>query len=98
MNLSRLSIGAPRWVGQAQAEATKEAQKAGIAAAKAEGTKYLGKKPSYDRKGLQTVRDMLAMGAGTSEIAKATGLTRQTVLRVKADPAAAEAALERWNE
>lgn len=81
---------------QAQAEATKEAQKAGIAAAKAEGTKYLGKKPSYDRKGLQTVRDMLAMGAGTSEIAKTTGLTRQTVLRVKADPAAAEAALERW--
>ncbi|MFL4457438.1 recombinase family protein, partial [Brucella melitensis] len=24
---------------------------------------------------------MLAMGAGTSEIAKATGLTRQTVIR-----------------
>lgn len=37
---------------------------------------------------------MLAMGAGTSEISKATGLTRQTVLRVKADPAAAEQALE----
>jgi DNA invertase Pin-like site-specific DNA recombinase len=81
---------------QAQAEATKEAQKAGIAAAVADGRKYLGKKPSYDREGLKGVLEMLALGGGTSQIAKATGLTRQTVLRVKADPAAAEAALERW--
>jgi putative DNA-invertase from lambdoid prophage Rac len=81
---------------QAQAEATKEAQKAGIAAAKADSRKYLGKKPSYDRDGLQKVRDMLELGAGTTEIAKAAGLTRQTVLRVRADPIAAEAALERW--
>lgn len=81
---------------QAQAEATKEAQKAGIEAARADGRKYLGKKPSYDRTGLRQVQDMLAIGAGTSEIAKATGLTRQTVLRIKADPVAAEAALERW--
>lgn len=89
-------IGFMAATAQAQAEATKEAQRAGIDAAKAEGTKYLGKKPSYDRKGLETVNAMLAMGAGTSEIAKVTGLTRQTVLRVKADPAAAEQALERW--
>ena len=34
--------------------------------------------------------------AGTSEIAKATGLTRQTVLRIKADPAKAEAVLAAW--
>ncbi|ENT07331.1 MULTISPECIES: recombinase family protein, partial [Brucella] len=60
---------------QAQAEATKEAQKAGIAAAKADKDRgaYLGRKPSYDRKQLNAVQDMLAMGAGTSEIAKATG-------------------------
>jgi putative DNA-invertase from lambdoid prophage Rac len=81
---------------QAQAEATKEAQKAGIAAARQGGRKYLGKKPTYDRAGLQRVCEMLSMGAGTSEIANATGLTRQTVLRVKADPGAAEAALARW--
>ncbi|MBD3756158.1 MAG: recombinase family protein [Gammaproteobacteria bacterium] len=81
---------------QAQAEATKEAQKAGIEAAKADERKYRGKKPSYDRAALRQVRDMLELGAGASEIAKATGLTRQTVLRVKADPVAAEAALERW--
>jgi hypothetical protein len=31
-----------------------------------------------------------------SEIAKATQLTRQTVLRIKTDPAKAEAALAAW--
>ncbi|ENT43826.1 hypothetical protein B969_01881, partial [Brucella suis F5/05-4] len=35
-----------------------------------------GRSASYDRKQLNAVQDMLAMGAGTSEIAKATGLTR----------------------
>lgn len=82
---------------QAQYEATKASQRAGIEAAKAEGKTYLGRKPSYDRAALETVKDMLAMGtAGTSEIAKATGLTRQTVLRIKADPAKAEAVLAAW--
>ena len=81
---------------QAQAEATKEAQKAGIAAAKADERKYLGKKPTFNRDSLIQVREMLAMGAGTTEVANATGLSRQAVLRVKADPVAAEAALERW--
>ena len=82
---------------QAQAEATKEAQKAGIEAAKGNQDKYRGKKPSYDRKTYQTVIDMLSLAAGASEISKATGLTRQTVLRIKADPAGADAALTRWS-
>ncbi|WBU53887.1 recombinase family protein [Paracoccus sp. SCSIO 75233] len=81
---------------QAQAEATKAAQKAGIEAAKAEPRKYLGKKPSYDHAKLAQVLSMSAEGAGTSVIARATGLSRQTVLRIKGDPAAAEAVLERW--
>lgn len=81
---------------QAQAEATKEAQKAGIEAAKGDRERYRGKKPTYDREGLDRVRDMLATGSGTSEIAKAAGVSRQTVLRIKGDPAAAEAALVRW--
>ena len=83
---------------QAQAEATKEAQKAGIEAAR-EGrpTAYRGRKPSYDREQLSLVQDMLATGsAGTSQIARATGLTRQTVLRIRGDMAEAEAALARW--
>lgn len=81
---------------QAQAEATKEAQKAGIAAAKRDERKYRGKKPSYDREKLGVVVDMLGNDAGASEIAKATGLTRQTVLRIRNDTAAAEQALVRW--
>ncbi|MGK8235684.1 recombinase family protein [Roseovarius sp. MS2] len=83
---------------QAQAEATKEAQKAGIADAKAktDRVRYPGKKPSYNRDKLDMVRDMLSTGSGTSEIAKAAKVSRQTVLRIKGDPAAAEAALARW--
>ena len=41
---------------QAQAEATKEAQKAGIAYAKAQEGKYLGRKPFYDRQTFLDVR------------------------------------------
>jgi len=82
---------------QAQAEATKEAQKAGIAAAKERAPEsYLGRKPSYDRQALSTVTDMLAQGAGASAIAKATGLSRQAVLRIKADPAHADSVLRAW--
>lgn len=81
---------------QAQAEATKEAQKAGIAAAKHDERKYPGRKPSYDQKMLAVVQDMLSNGAGASAISKATGLTRQTVIRIRIDPTAAEKALARW--
>jgi DNA invertase Pin-like site-specific DNA recombinase len=83
---------------QAQAEASREAQRAGIAAARAmpEGQKYLGRKPSFSRDGYETVSRMVAIGAGTSVIARATNLTRQTVLRIKADPVAAQKALAAW--
>jgi len=83
-------------MAQAQAEAMKEAQKAGIEAAKRRDGKYLGKKPSYDRAILDLVCDHLACGTGPSSIAKLTGLSRQTVLRIKADPANAEASLQKW--
>lgn len=67
---------------QAQAEATKEAQRAGIAHAKAQGGKYLGRKPSYTQEQLEAVRALHVQGRGVSEIAKAAGLSRQTVYRV----------------
>ena len=82
---------------QAQAEATKEAQRAAITAAKANPNKYRGKKPSYDRKALGVVVGMLSRGEGASAISKVTGLSRQTVLRIKSDPVAAEQAIERWD-
>jgi len=82
---------------QAQAEATKEAQRAGIEAAKANATKYRGRKPSFTRDQMEAVRAMLAAGtSGTTAIAKATGLSRQTVLRIAADPAKAEQVLAAW--
>lgn len=84
-------------MAQAQAEATKEAQRAGIAHAKArEPGAYKGRKPSFTAKELSTVCDMLAGDAGISVIAKATGLSRQTVHRIKGDPAWAEEALAIW--
>lgn len=83
---------------QAQAEALKEAQRAGIAYAKAQDRPrvYKGRKPSFSRRDLERVQSLLAEGAGTSTIAQATGLTRQTVLRIRDDPTAAHASLEAW--
>jgi DNA invertase Pin-like site-specific DNA recombinase len=81
---------------QAQAEATKEAQRAGIAHAKSEGERYLGRKPSFTRVQMDTVRDLLRQGAGVSAVAKATGLTRQTIYSLQADPTVAEASLASW--
>lgn len=81
---------------QAQAEATKEAQRAGIDAARADQNRYRGKKPSYDRKVFDLTCEMLHLGCGTSEVAKATGLTRQTVLRIRDNRSEAEEALAKW--
>lgn len=81
---------------QAQAEATKEAQKAGIAHAKAEEGKYLGRKPSYDRKTFLAVQEALQASMSVSEIARTYSLSRQAVIRIKDNPAQAEAALAKW--
>jgi putative DNA-invertase from lambdoid prophage Rac len=91
-------IGFLAATAQANAEAIKEAQRGGIALAKAkEGeTKYRGRKPSYTRSQLDIVRDMNGRAAGVGEIAKLTGLSRQAIYRIKADPAAAEAVLASW--
>ncbi|RUV32642.1 recombinase family protein [Mesorhizobium sp. M7A.F.Ca.MR.148.00.0.0] len=82
---------------EAQAVATKEAQKAGIEAARADPKTYRGRKPSYDRGGFDQVARLLDNGAGASAIAKETGLTRQTVLRIKGDRVGAEKALALWD-
>jgi putative DNA-invertase from lambdoid prophage Rac len=83
---------------QAQAEATKAAQRAGIEhAQQGEERAYLGRKPSFTRAQFKAVRDMLGQQAvGVAQLAKETGLSRQTVYRIKDDPASAEAALSAW--
>jgi DNA invertase Pin-like site-specific DNA recombinase len=85
---------------QAQAEATKATQKAGIAHAKqwAE-VKYKGRKPrSYTRAQFDLVRTMLDRQRGIGVIAKAADLSRQAIYRIEQDPAAAEAVLATWGE
>lgn len=89
-------------LAEAQADALKIAQRAGIEHAKAGASQtprvYKGRKPSYDRTTLDLVNQMLAANEGASDIAAKTGLTRQTVLRIRADPAAADKALSAWGE
>lgn len=90
-------IGFMAATAQAQAEANKEAQRAGIEHAKAKAHRYRGRKPSYDRDQYTAVLDLLVQNVGTGAIARATRISRQTVLRIKADPAAAEAVLATWS-
>lgn len=81
---------------EAQAEATKAAQEAGIALAKERGDRFRGRKPSDDRKVFDLAIDMLNSGHGPSAVSKETGLSRQTLIRIRDNPNAANAAMERW--
>jgi putative DNA-invertase from lambdoid prophage Rac len=91
-------IGFMAATAQAQAEATKAAQRAGIEHAKQNGERaYLGRKPSFTRQQFLAVREMLGQeSVGIAQIAKETGLSRQAVYRIKDDPAASEKALTAW--
>lgn len=92
-------IGFMAAMAQAQAGAMKEARIAGIAHAKATadaGRKYRGRKPSYSRAQFDRARTMLAEGVGPSDVAKAVGVSRQTVFRIRTDPEGCEAALATW--
>ena len=89
---------------QAQAEATKVAQKAGIQAAReadqsrteGDAAKYRGRKPTFDAAQLQRTRDLLALDWTPSAIAGEVGIPRATVYRIKEDPVKAVALLASW--
>lgn len=84
-------------IGEAQAEATREARKAGIEHAKANNPgSYRGRKPSFTREQMSAVLDLFGQGTGIAAIATLTGLSRQTVYRIKDDPAGAEESLAVW--
>lgn len=86
---------------QAQAEATKIAQRAGINAAREAadgGTKYRGRKPSFDAEKLQRVHELLSFGMSPTAIAAEVGVPRQTVYRIKDDPARMAATVEAWQQ
>jgi putative DNA-invertase from lambdoid prophage Rac len=77
---------------QANAEAIKEAQRGGIALAKEKeaATKYRGRKPSFTRDQFSIVCDMLDLSTGVGQIAATTGLSRQTIYRIRDDRACRE--------
>jgi putative DNA-invertase from lambdoid prophage Rac len=82
---------------QAQAEASKEAQRAGIAHAReTKDHVYLGRRPSYNRQQVTAVTTMLANGVSISEIARSIKLSRQVIYRIKDAPAEVEALLVKW--
>jgi DNA invertase Pin-like site-specific DNA recombinase len=84
---------------QAQAEATKEAQKAGIMAARqAEeaAVKYRGRKHTFDVEQLHRTTELLSMGWTPSAISVEVSIPRATVYRIKEDPAKAVAMLQTW--
>lgn len=83
---------------QAQAEATKAAQRAGIDHAKTvkAATAYRGRKPSYNRWQFELAQGLIAQGTGTAAIAKTCEVSRGTVHRFRTDPAGCLVALERW--
>ncbi|NOD90127.1 MULTISPECIES: recombinase family protein [unclassified Ruegeria] len=90
-------IGFMAAMAEAQAEANKETQRAGIAHHKATSPeKFKGRKPNFDRASFDAVQAMLNAGQGHSVIAKATGVNRNAVIRIAQDPAKAEAALVKW--
>ena len=90
-------IGFMAALSQAQAEATKEAQKAGIAHAKAGKDKvYLGRKPSYTNTQVLEIFDFGAEGKSVSNISRLTGLSRQTVYRIRRSPSDALARINYW--
>ena len=83
---------------QAQAEATKIAQRAGIDQAKSDRRKYRGRKPSYDRVMFNAIVDQIDNGIGDSVIAQQVGVSRQAVIRIRKDRSAANFALEKWGQ
>jgi putative DNA-invertase from lambdoid prophage Rac len=85
-------------MAQSQAEATKEAQKVGIAHALKhdDRTKYRGRKPTFTPDQFRLVRDLLNQGIAVSSVAKTTGVKRQSVYRIQAEPERQLAALAAW--
>lgn len=84
---------------QAQAEATKIAQKAGIQHAKASADadrKYRGKKPNYSRNTFEAVKADLLTRSNLSAIGTDHGITRQAVMAMRDRPEEVEAVLARW--
>ena len=91
-------IGFMAATAQSQAEVIKEAQKAGIAHAQThdDGSKYRGRKPTFNLEQFRLVQDLLRQGIPISAIAQTTGLKRQSIYRIQADPEQQLEAVQAW--
>ena len=91
-------IGFMAALSQAQAEANKEAQKAGIAHAKAREDKvYLGRKPSFTEAQVTEVISLIGEGKGVTQVAKQLDLSRGAIYRIQKCPADAFASVRAWS-
>jgi hypothetical protein len=61
-----------------------------------DGTKYRGRKPTFTWANFRVVQNLLSQGMGISEIAKTTGLRRQTIYRIRKEPHRQVATLASW--
>lgn len=90
-------IGFMAATAQAQAEATKAAQRAGIDHRKlADAAAYRGRALSYTREQFEAVISAQALGTPVAQIARDVGLTRPTVHRIVHGPDKAEEMLTKW--
>ena len=84
-------------MAEAQAAASKEAQAAGIAHARAmTPAKYKGRKPSFTAEQLLEIGQLSQQGVGNNEIARRVGLSKFSVSRILQDMDAAHMKLMRW--
>jgi DNA invertase Pin-like site-specific DNA recombinase len=93
-------IGFMAAMAQAQAEVSKQAQRAGIAHAKTNdnGIKYRGRKPTFTPEQYWTVRELLNQGQAISVVAKTTGVSRQSIYRIRSDPERQLDAIRMWHQ
>jgi DNA invertase Pin-like site-specific DNA recombinase len=94
-------IGFMAALSQAQAEANKESQRAGVAHAKTspdpqKPRTYIGRKPSYTAAQIEQVTTLAGGGTGVSQISQMLGLSRAAIYRIQKSPADAHIAVQNW--
>lgn len=88
-------IGFMAAMAEAQAEASKDAQQAGIRFAK-EKNAYKGRKPAYSRRNIEDTLRLMGEGVPQAEIARRLNLSRAMVIRMGREPDKMKKALDDW--
>jgi putative DNA-invertase from lambdoid prophage Rac len=82
-------------MAQAQIEASRDAQQAGIKHAKAKNA-YKGRKPAYSRRNIDDTLSLVGEGVPQAEIARRLNLSRAMVIRISREPDKMKKALDDW--